>query len=763
MVTLLALSSLSLRAEILFQDSTNYPYLNGTIEGQGQWYCYSPSPSRQKHDAYATNNVLILNSTNTDAVATPTNGWVNPNTLTFASFSINVSDLPTKTNGGYFCEFQDNNDTNDVCHIFLDTRDTSVPGTYRLGIANYDSTFAVLPGEFPPTNFPVDLSTGVNYTVVISYDINLSPDNPLRTGTLWVNPSEQDYLNAINSGGGPGQGYVYGSDTTSSSGLLNIDISQIGFSPYADAGISNVIAATTFEEVNSTNPPVFGIQPQSGTYYSGNSATFYAVASAVDATSQWYDSNGPLVDDGINIIGSSSNTLIINNLSVSDTYYDVVTDTYGNTLQSSNAVLTLITAQTQPFFPASETPENLTNNVFTGTEFTNTALGTGPLYYQWYFAPTNVPTAFSPLPGQNSAALNLYLTDFTSAGQYFVVASNSTFGGSIAFGPTNSLVELPPTSPSILQLHLLAAAQPTNSLDQEYGPTLEGNDVTVGGYVVYSPGYSGSGESYDSYFIQDASGNGVDVYLAGYDPTNTPPIGTYVNVTGPVDVFGGSIEIMPANIAAIIISNAPVVPVTPKFANPYFYQFITNVLGSNSIVASSSLITLTNVYFYTNKTGGAVEPGYVFKTNANTSLYITIGQYHFPNNTNYWTCYQYGYNRGQGAILNAFGTNQVPSYCYQLTGIYLPYDFSSPEIEPSRLVDYVTNPPASFPATLSQSKGVATVNWPVQAGSTYSVLTATNVMGPWTNSASGLGFYPATGAFTDNKPGKAKFYQIASP
>jgi len=26
-----------------------------------------------------------------------------------------------------------------------------------------------------------------------------------------------------------------------------------------------------------------------------------------------------------------------------------------------------------------------------------------------------------------------------------------------------------------------------------------------------------------------------------------------------------------------------------------------------------------------------------------------------------------------------------------------------------------------------------------------------------------LGFYPATGAFTDNKPGKAKFYQIASP
>src|SRR5271169_727891 len=67
------LMAASLHAKVLFEDSTNYPYANGCIEGQGQWYCFSPSTPVL--DALVTNNVLLLNNTNQDSVATPTNGF----------------------------------------------------------------------------------------------------------------------------------------------------------------------------------------------------------------------------------------------------------------------------------------------------------------------------------------------------------------------------------------------------------------------------------------------------------------------------------------------------------------------------------------------------------------------------------------------------------------------------------------------------------------------------------------------------------------
>src|ERR1700722_17782142 len=99
------------QAALFFEDSTNYPYTNGCIEGQGQRYCYYPANTTNL-DATVTNNVLFLSSSNHDEVATPTNGWVNPTEFTYASFSINVSQLPSTAKGVYFCQFQSNNDTN---------------------------------------------------------------------------------------------------------------------------------------------------------------------------------------------------------------------------------------------------------------------------------------------------------------------------------------------------------------------------------------------------------------------------------------------------------------------------------------------------------------------------------------------------------------------------------------------------------------------------------------------------------------------------
>jgi hypothetical protein len=709
-----------------------------------------------------TNNVLLLNTTNHDEVATPTNGWVNPSEYTFASFTVNVSQLPT-VNGGYFCQFQNNNDTNDCCHVFIDRRDTVVPGTYRLGIANFDTSFANLT---PPVNYPMDLATGITYTVVILFDNNPNNQN-LAGSTLWINPSQQDFQNAANGdviSPGIGAGFVYGLDI---SGNM-VNITQIGFSPYANAGISNVIAGTDFTNVVTTNLPVIGIQPQSGTNYSGNSATFYTVASGVDLSYQWYSqTSGALHDDGVNIIGSTSNILVINNLSTSDGYYAVVTDAYGNTATSQTASETVITTPTAPFFPASTTALNLTNNLFTYCDITDMAEGTGPMYYQWYFAPTNTPTTFSPLAGQTGATLTLYLADYTYGGNYYVVASNAIAGGSVATGPTNSLTEIAPQIASLLQLHNLMIAL-TNQITANPAGTIyvNTNNVTVGGYVTT---YGGFGSTYTEFFIQDASGYGAEVFLYGFGNTNTPPVGTYVTVSGPVEIYHTELEIAPTSPSAITTNITPVQALTPRLINAGFNNLATNGLGTNAILTDCSLVTLTNVYIYGNRFGGPIGNGGIFYSNSYTIVYFTIGPYNNPNNTNSMEIYQFGYNYGPAAspiALTAIGGQPVPTNCYQLTGVYETYN-GLPEILPSRLADYVTNPPAPFMASASVAKikggSAATINWLVQAGSTYSVYSATSLPGPWTQAAYGLTYYPTNGTFTDTNSAPAKFYRVSSP
>jgi hypothetical protein len=750
--------TLAARATSLFSDNLNYP--NGCIETDGFWYCYyPPTPYR---DALVTNNVLLLNATNHDAVAAPTNGWVNPTEFNFASFSINVSQLPNSPNGGYFCQFQDINDTNDCCHVFIDTRDTVVPGTYRLGVANYDNSFGTV---VPPVNYPMDLATGVTYTVVILFDTNQS-DLTFVGSTLWINPSEEDYQNVVdgyNTSPGIGEGFVYGTDTTTKSNLLNINISQIGFSQYGGVqAIGNIKVGTNFDDVNTTNLPVFGIQPQSATNYSGNSATFYAVASGVDVTYQWYSTTSGLLQDNGNIIGTTSNILVINNLSASDNYYCVATDAYGNTATSSTAANTVITTPTAPFF--TETPLNLTNNLFTTASFTDPAGGTGPLYYQWYFAPTNTPNTYSPLAGQTSSTLVLNLSDYSFAGNYYVVASNSINGGSIAYGPTNSITELAPILATIEQLHnlMIASSNQVAAYKSSYF-YINTNNVTVGGYVTTYGGFGNPNYPYCEYFIQDSSGYGIEVYLANTPTTNTPPVGTYVTVSGPVEVYHTELEIAPASLAAVTPAAAPVVALSPRLANSYFSDLTTNYLGTNALLSSCSLVTFTNVYIY-GKGGGALNNGGLFYSNSYTIDYFTVGQYGVPaSNTNLMEIYQFGYDYGTNANqLNPFDNQSVPTNCTQLTGVYVNYGGTA-EIEPSRLADYVTNPPAPFAARVTQTKGVPTITWSVQAGSTYSVYSKTNLSGPWAQTAYGLAYYPTNGAFTDTNSAKAKFYRISTP
>ena len=289
-------------------------------------------PKTPKLNTYVTNNVLLLvtQSTN-DALATPLDGWVNNSgsTITFASFMINVSQLPTTASGGYFAQLMNSNDAADCCHVFIDTISNSVPGSYHLGIGNYATSFN---GTQPPNNFSQDLAPGVWYNVVIAFDTDPIRFTPARRfGGL--NPSSKDYENFLTSPAIP-DNFIYGTDTTSLTNDLGIAITQIGFSPYINAGISNVIArafssatlscqrshlwhsARERNELPLRQPP-----PPSSSALPGDR---FAV--------QWYSANyGKLSDgttfaNGDSFTGSTSNILTVNNLAANDTYWCVAQD-----------------------------------------------------------------------------------------------------------------------------------------------------------------------------------------------------------------------------------------------------------------------------------------------------------------------------------------------------------------------------------------------------------------------------------------------------
>ena len=812
-------TSLAARADILFDDASNYPYANGLIETQGQWYVYSPAKPHQ--DAFVTNNVLLLNSTNYDSVATPTNGFPNSTEFNYVSFRLNVTQLPGSAGGSYIFQFQSTNDTANVCHLFVDTLGTSVPGTYRLGIANIATEFGGLGSLAPPINYPEDLATDVWYNVVILYDPNQN-DLTYAGATLWINPSENDFLNVPNGNlvyddngipvPGLGVNFVYATDriANSDTNQLDINIAQVGFGPYAgNEGISNIIVGTTFDDVNSTNLPVFGIQPQSGTNYSGNPLTLSAVASGVDLTYQWYSqNNGKLSDISGEYTGSTNDILIINDQTNTDTYYCIVTDAYGNTAQSSNAVDTVNTTPTPVFFPTTAVAVTNVGNLFTTTSFNNPALGTGPIYYQWYFAsniissiitntmpnPTNSSltitnyytnfeqSAYTALSGQTSPLLSLDLVDYTYAGYYYVAASNSIDGGTvqtIAVGPTNSLVELAPTTATIAQLHNLMVSIQPEILGNEGGTIyINTNNVTVSGYVTT---YGGFGTSYSEYNIQDASGYGIEVYLGGHGNTNTPPVGSYVTVSGPIEVYNTQLEIAPNSQSAVTNSPAPVIPITPVLANSIFNDLATHGLGTNAIMLGDKLLTFTNVYFYGTPTGGPFGSGYgpssgahdgiggIFLSNSYTEVFFTAnGPYSTATgNTNTMELYQFAEDYGKVAYgnyrINPFDDKTIPTNCFQFTGAYSTYGGTA-QFEPSRLADYVVTAPTNTLLAISTANKAATITWMNQVGSTYSVNTATNILGPWTQAAYGLTYYPTNGAFTDtNTTTQTKFYYITSP
>jgi len=719
-------AALSARATVLFHDTLNYP--NGLIETDGLWYAYTPAAPHQ--DAFVANHLLILNQTNYDGVAAPTNNpaFTNTpgNTLIYASFTINVSTLPT-IKGGYFANFKDT--TNDyVGHVFIATTNTVVPGTYQLGIDNFATASSAA------SFFPLDLATGITYQVVINYD-----DEPSGNGGfLWVNPAT---INDYN---------VYGTDTTTNLLQQNIVISQIAFSQYTDQGVAaigNVMVGTTFGDVLTNTPqiPVIGINPQSTNLYSNDNITLYVAASGLGQLSYRWLSNGVPLSDGTYVSGSSANVLTLSDLQNTANYSAVVSNSVGS-VTSKVAVVTINTTPTPPFFIAQ--PYGATNSLGSTITLSAVANGTGPLTYYWYFEATN---GGSPVGLSSGSTLTLANVTFPESGYYYVTVT----GG--AAPPTNSVIVpvlvVPPPSVTMAYLHSLM--QTNNDGSYNIVNSSGVGTFNVQGVVTTFGPCSSNSKTYGEYYIQDSTA-GIYVYFSGQGSNGVPAAGTLVSVTGPVAVYDGQLEIEPVagstnGVVSVISANNPLP--APQMLN--FSLMATNPLGAYGNQIQDALVTVTNVYIYSSTAGAPVSG--TFYANGYSDLYMTEGPYNSATNSHTIDMYVLNY----AGVETNFTGKLEPGQAYQLTGPMSLYNGGG-EIVLTRYADFVTNQPAPFAAGLTVSNGVSLLTWPVATGSTYSVYSATNLLGPWTQTF-GLGYYPSAGIYTVTNSAAARFYKVSTP
>jgi hypothetical protein len=228
-----------------------------------------------------------------------------------------------------------------------------------------------------------------------------------------------------------------------------------------------------------------------------------------------------------------------------------------------------------------------------------------------------------------------------------------------------------------------------------------------------------------------------------------------VSVTGPVTVYDGQLEMDPnvttsSNSVTVLSYNNPIP--APLLAN--FSLEATNPLGTYGIQIQDQLVTFTNVYIYASTTGTHVSGNYY--TGGYSKLYGFEGPYS-ANNTAYITLFIPAY----GGLTTNFWNQPEAGYAYQLSGVMAYY--SGAELDLTRLQDVVTNVPGPFAASISESAGVPTLAWPAAAGSTYSIYSATNILGPWTLQTSGLGYWPSVGAYTDTNAARIKFYRLSTP
>ena len=241
----IGLLAFSARATIVLQDNFSYPdgvLTNeaGITDGYMFWTNHSGNADLVVSSGHA---VIAGTSTVTgDDSAYLTNwpyfanGLTNgtPVTALYASFTINLSSLPTAS-GTYFAHFKDSGTGTAFRARIYALTSGAASGSYRVAIANNSGT---------QTNINTDLSLGTSYTLVVRY--------VLSTGiaTLWLNPTSETNSNTAMS--------ATGTDTPTTANAMSMFAMRQSTGEGVTA-LDNLVVGTTFADVvpGSVDPPPF--------------------------------------------------------------------------------------------------------------------------------------------------------------------------------------------------------------------------------------------------------------------------------------------------------------------------------------------------------------------------------------------------------------------------------------------------------------------------------------------------------------------------
>jgi hypothetical protein len=279
---------------------------------------------------------------------------------------------------------------------------------------------------------------------------------------------------------------------------------------YLDAGNYYVTVTDNAGSVDSDNAsltviePIITSQPSSTSSVAGTSATFNVTAiGAAPITYQWRK-NGTALNDGGNIIGSTTSSLTVSPTGGGDvgSYSVSVGDASGNSTVSSDAILTVATPPSVFWQPNSRVIVAGNNAAFAVG-----ATGTAPLTYQWLSNGVVIPSA-------NAFGYTISNVQANMSASYSVVVGNS-YGTATSAAATLTVV------PSVRLF-------PTNLIVVRVGdgaqtPTFNGNSVfldqfTTNGTYVNTVNIPDSGASALIEMGPDANGSTI----TGTALTRTP-------------------------------------------------------------------------------------------------------------------------------------------------------------------------------------------------------------------------------------------------
>ena len=346
-------------------------------------------------------------------------------------------------------------------------------------------------------------------------------------------------------------------------------------------------------------------QPADQSAYIGGTALFtVATFGAAPVFYQWQQ-DGINLTDGGNVSGSSTATLRITNVTVSDAaLYSVIVSNAVNSVTSDDAVLEVI------FSPPNITTQPVSQTHVAGTTaiFSVAALGDQPLFYQWQENGTNL-TDGGAIAGSATSSLTLSNVSLASAGVYSVIVSNALHAVS-SDKAVLTVVPITQPSASMTNLHLFTGGSDGTF---PYAGLIQGKDGNLYGTT------EGGGSSFQgSIFRMTLSGGLATLYNFTYGTSGANPYGCLVQGTngnfygttyqGGTNGYGTLFRMTSGNVVT------------------FLYSFTGGVDGADPL---AGLVQGSDGNFHgTAYEGGANSFGSVFKMTPNgavTALYEFTG------------------------------------------------------------------------------------------------------------------------------------------